>query len=215
MCNDGFPVLEISTGGLPDCLPIGTNYVDTSRTLAWMFSTSIMAKIDLEVLYAQGFITESTQTTLKQIHTIYTAVSKSRLYGLLISIILLGIYSFFQWKHPVKMLHSIFLPLLFSGVFSLLLIALVWVFMQWGWNLLLSFGLLSFDANLLSLVNDLGKSLTFLILKSWLIISIILGVLSLAGWVFLHPFRLSLRNKKYGKSENELTPRRTIRRQFR
>lgn len=214
-CKNEIFSLDIFSNELPECLPANINYVETSQMIAMSFSNSIIEEVDLTVLNSQGYISQNTIKTIYDIQNIYSTMTKSRIYALVLSVLLFLIYCGLKLKQSTKMVSSIFLPLILAGLFSFFLIFIVWAFMHWGWNLFITFNLIYLDSSIFNLINDLGIQLSNLILKSWLIYTSIFFIVTLLLWSII-----SLAQSYYGKkvsiqAEFDNKPHRTIKKQFR
>ncbi|MBW6473336.1 MAG: hypothetical protein K0B14_09455 [Anaerolineaceae bacterium] len=214
-CENKIVWLDINPNELPECLPLGINYVETSQKIAISFSDSIMEEIDLTVLNSQGYLTPKTIKMINDIHNIYSILIKSRLHAFTGSILLFLIYSGIKIKQSKKKVKIIFLPLIFAGVFSLILILISWAIMKWGWSLYITFNLVYLDTRIFNLINDLGIQLSNLLLKSWLIYTVIILIVSLILWAIANLAQVYYGNKVSSEPELDIKSHRTIKKQFR
>ena len=213
-CNSEVTSFVLTAGELPDCLPPRADLTQTSRKMAGMVANMLYPKLDYELLRSQGFINEDMLVTTKNIQLGYAILVLSRRFGLFFSVFLISLVCLLSSGKPnliPRMLITLFIT---TGLFSLFFIAIIWGFMKFGWQLVITYLVVDLDANILRLFTDLGTSLSNILLQSWFYTSCLILGISIAGWLVIRGALITKGPHNF-PPEIEGKPRRAVRKQFR
>jgi hypothetical protein len=214
VCPAHITTVTYFDGSLVSCLPEEEDITNIAQDVADVIAAGLVSEITIAQLYEEGMIPGEVVQKLNQGRLALGVLNAAiNLYGRLL-LLILCLYALLYSTSPVQALLSLRLPLLLAGVISLLLLAALLLFVQYGLGLLLTAFVPLLQIELRGLLLDVIQMFLQALWVPWVLVSIslFLAVAVIQTLLFLTGkinARLAMQPAESPRS------RRHIRRQFR
>jgi hypothetical protein len=214
VCPAHITTVTYFDGSLVSCLPEEEDITNIAQDVADVIAGGLVSEITIAQLYEEGMIPGEVVQKLNQGRLALGVLNAAiNLYWRLL-LLILCLYALLYSTSPVQALLSLRLPLLLAGVISLLLLAALLLFVQYGLGLLLTAFVPLLQIELRGLLLDVIQMFLQALWVPWVLVSIslFLAVAVIQTLLFLTGkinARLAMQPAESPRS------RRHIRRQFR